>query len=255
MAANSDAARTLEPALILKTLRRLKERVHDRFPDRGLDDVCGDLIAVAQETERRVKAAQRSALLLRAGVVLVLFAAVGLALPLIAIVEPVLVELVAQPAAEEFAASPATALQAFESAVNLVILVALAIWFLVSLEIRWKRRTVLRHLHELRSFAHVVDMHQLTKDPVSILNPSERLPSSPERDLTPFQLARYLDYCVEMLSLIGKLAALYAEQNEDTQIIEAASDIEDLTTNLSRKIWQKVVVIGEAATTPVAPAG
>ena len=137
--------------------------------------------------------------------------------------------------------------QAFESVVNLVILLALAMWFLISLEARLKRQRVLTHLHELRSLAHVVDMHQLTKDPVSILNPGLNLPGSPPRDLTPGQLARYLDYCVEMLSLIGKLAALFAEHSQDAQIIDASNDIEDLTTNLSRKIWQKIMITGPQA--------
>ena len=32
---------------------------------------------------------------------------------------------------------------------NLVILASLAIWFLISLEIRWKRRQILKHLHTI----------------------------------------------------------------------------------------------------------
>lgn len=248
MAANGVVTRKLEAALILKTLLRLKARVHDRFPERGLDVVCGDLVAVAKETARRVEHTRRSAILLRIGVGMVLLAAAAVAWPLVALIGPMAIELIQYPQTAALLDEPITAMSAFESAVNLVILASLAIWFLVSLEIRWKRRQILKHLHELRSFAHVVDMHQLTKDPVSILNPGERLPSSPVRDLTPFQLARYLDYCVEMLSLIGKLAALYAEHTDDAQVIEASSDIEDLTTNLSRKIWQKIVIIGDAAT-------
>ncbi len=245
MATNSSVTRNLEAGLILKTLAQLKARVHDRFPERGLDVVCGDLLGVAKETARRVEQTRRSAILVRIGVGMVLLAAAALAWPLLALVGPAAVDFVQHPRAAALIEDPITAMQAFESAVNLVILASLAIWFLISLEVRWKRGKILKHLHELRSFAHVVDMHQLTKDPVSTLNPGERLPTSPVRDLTPFQLARYLDYCVEMLSLIGKLAALYAEHTDDTQVVEASSDIEDLTTNLSRKIWQKIVVIGD----------
>ncbi len=53
-----------------------------------------------------------------------------------------------------------------------------------------------------------------------------------------------LDYCTEALSLIGKLAALYSEKTDDLQTIEAATDVETLTTNLGRKIWQKISLIG-----------
>jgi hypothetical protein len=59
--------------------------------------------------------------------------------------------------------------QGLDSAVNLLLLAFAAIWFVLTLEARWKRRAVLQRLYELRSFAHVVDMHQLTKDPTIVL--------------------------------------------------------------------------------------
>ena len=37
--------------------------------------------------------------------------------------------------------------------------------FLVTLEVRLKRRRALAAIHELRAMAHIIDMHQLTKDP------------------------------------------------------------------------------------------
>jgi hypothetical protein len=48
-----------------------------------------------------------------------------------------------------------------------------------------------------------------------------------------------------MLSLIGKLAALYADRMRDPVVIEAVTEIENLTTGLARKIWQKITLIGE----------
>ena len=249
--------RNLDAEKISDTLKTLKLRVHDRFPKRGLDHVCGDLLAVAEATAVRIEETRGPAIILRLAAVLVIALAALMALPLFDLVAPVVIAAFSEGTPEHVATTAGEMMQAFESGVNLIILAALAIWFLVSLETRWKRRKVLNHLHELRSFAHVVDMHQLTKDPVSILNPSERLPTSPQRDLTPFQLTRYLDYCVEMLSMIGKLAALYAEHTEDHQIISTANDIEALTTNLSRKIWQKIQLIGDEAaegqTAPRAP--
>jgi hypothetical protein len=83
--------------------------------------------------------------------------------------------------------------------------------------------------------AHVVDMHQLTKDPHTQTDPSA---------LSGNDLTCYLDYCAEMLALIAKLAALYAERMRDSVVIDAVTEIENLTTGLSRKIWQKITLIG-----------
>jgi hypothetical protein len=63
--------------------------------------------------------------------------------------------------------------------------------------------------------------------------------------MNEFELSRYLDYCSEMLALIAKLAALYAARTQDETIIEAVNDLEDLTSNLGRKIWQKIMIISQ----------
>jgi hypothetical protein len=101
---------------------------------------------------------------------------------------------------------------------------------------------VLDALHRLRSLAHVIDMHQLTKDPTVILD-THKTPASPERTMSQFELTRYLDYCSEMLAMVGKLAALYGERMRDGVVIDAVNDIETLTTSLGRKIWQKITII------------
>ena len=44
------------------------------------------------------------------------------------------------------------------------------------------------------------------------------------------QLVRYLDYYSELLSLTGKLAALYIQWFDDEITLSAANDIENLTT-------------------------
>jgi hypothetical protein len=138
------------------------------------------------------------------------------------------------------------AFQGLEAVVNLVILTSAAVWFLLNVETRIKRARFLADLHALRSVAHVIDMHQLTKDPTMAANGPgaiTRTASSPSHDLSGFELARYLDYCAEMLALVGKIAALYMQGLRDPVVIEAVNDIESLTTNLSRKIWQKIALI------------
>ena len=124
--------------------------------------------------------------------------------------------------------------------------------FLFTLEIRLKRNRALKHLHELRSLVHIVDMHQLTKDPESILNRGPRTASSPKRTMTRFELSRYLDYCSEMSSIIGKVAALYVQDYDDPIVLSAVDQIEDLTTSLSRKTWQKIMINNRSDTSSLA---
>jgi hypothetical protein len=85
-------------------------------------------------------------------------------------------------------------------------------------------------------------MHQLTKDPEQILQQGTTESSSLRR-MTAFDLGRYLDYCSEMLSLTGKVAALYVQGFDDGVALQAVNEIEDLTTGLSRKIWQKLTLV------------
>ncbi len=142
-------------------------------------------------------------------------------------------------------ADPVGLTQGLDSVVNLLLLAFGAIWFVLTLEERLKRRRVRARLYELRAFAHVVDMHQLTKDPTVILSASEPTTSSPQRRMSKFELSRYLDYCAEMLALIAKLAALYAGRSRDGQVIAAVGEVEELTSDLGRKIWQKIMILSE----------
>lgn len=220
--------RSLDPSHIVKTIERLQQRIDTRFPGAGLGRVCGELLATAHKSSAQAaKLAERNwPLRISVGAIL----ALGLAAQIAAAKFLHL---------ERFEASIGL-LESLEAAVNLLILFGGAAWFLLTLEERLKRQRALDALHELRSLAHVIDMHQLTKDPTALVH--ER---APPRAMTAFQLTRYLDYCAEMLALIGKLAALYAERVRDPVVIETVTEIENLTTGLARKIWQKVSLIGE----------
>ncbi len=46
-----------------------------------------------------------------------------------------------------------------------------------------------------------------------------------------------------MLALVGKLAALHAEDMRDAEVNDAVNNIESLSANLCRKIWQKITII------------
>ncbi len=56
-------------------------------------------------------------------------------------------------------------LQGVDSGFNIVVLTGATLYFISSLERRIKQRTALDAIHDFRSIVHVIDMHQLTKDP------------------------------------------------------------------------------------------
>jgi hypothetical protein len=233
MARRRDRQR-LDAGKVVDTLDNLWARVSERFPHSGLAEVCGRLVETARRTAPRARRIGRPYLLLRLLVVIVVLAgaAVEVAIALRFDWSNVL-----------RAGDALGMAQGLEATVNLALLSGAAAWFLGSLERRWKQRRVQRALHELRSFCHVIDMHQLTKDPTVVLGPPTR--HSPRREMSNFQLSRYLDYCAEMLALTAKLAALYAGESDDPVIISAVNDIETLASDLGRKIWQKIMILGQ----------
>jgi hypothetical protein len=147
------------------------------------------------------------------------------------------------------------AVQMLEATVNDLVFFGVGVFFLVGVETRLKRRKVLEALHELRSVVHIIDMHQLTKDPERLMVPREDTAASPVRSMTSPELGRYLDYCSELLSLTSKLAALFVQHFKDPVVLAAVNEIETLVTGLSGKIWQKIgmlerIVAREPGLTP-----
>jgi hypothetical protein len=90
---------------------------------------------------------------------------------------------------------------------------------------------------------HVIDMHQLTKDPSAAVSVGGKTASSPARTLTPYELSRYLDYCAEMMSLTSKVAVLFAQSLPDPVVTDAVSDIERIASGMAQKVWQKIMML------------
>jgi hypothetical protein len=225
----------LDATKILETVERLEQRIVERFPDTGLRQVAAEVCETSRRLVREADALGSPHWVLRVTAV-VLIAALIIA---------TLFALGALLAGER-ASGPMSLTdiaQGIESGINDIVFVGIAIYFIVSWERRVKRKAALQALHQLRSLAHVVDMHQLTKDPDRIMRPQSDTASSPERKMTVQQMGRYLDYCSELLSLLGKIAALFPQRLDDHVVLEAASDIETLTIGLSRKVWQKITML------------
>lgn len=226
--------RNLDSEMIVKTVKKLKMRMEERFPDRNLTLVCEELLDVAMEAHQRAEHISKPNWWIRTTVLLLIVFLLFLLLSAPFFLDVEITEM-----------SLGDFVQTLEASLNDVILIGAAIFFLITIESRIKRNRTLDAFHELRSLAHVIDMHQLTKDPERILayESGPNTPSSPKDVMTSFELERYLDYCSEMLSLIGKVAAIYVQDFDDQVALTAVNEIETLTTGLSRKIWQKIMII------------
>lgn len=224
--------RRLDGELVLETIKRLRQRIEERFPGSGLRGVAEELQGVTYRAIESSSSLAQPIWPLRIAVLL-------LGLVLLALVVALLLSF----KEVRFEAGFVTMLQAIESGVNDVIFFGIAVVFLGTVERRVKRRRALAAIHELRSLVHIVDMHQLTKDPEIVLDEHTPTASSPDRRLNRFELARYLDYCSEMLSLSGKVAALYVQYLDDSVVLAAVNEVETLATGISGKIWQKIVIL------------
>lgn len=224
---------TLQFDKIEETINLLSVRVLERFPGSSLGNTCKDFHEFTLKSKDIITWIDKPNYLLR--IITYVFIFIMLALIVYSFT---LIDLHVDNKFSEITT-------VLESSLNNFALIGAAIFFLVSLENRIKRTRAIKFLNEIRGFAHVVDMHQLTKDPQLTMDSSLRTSSSPKRDFTPFQLQRYLDYCGEFLSLIGKLAALYSQSLPDEVVIQSSSEIENLCSNMAGKIWQKLSILNE----------
>ena len=228
--------RSLDSEKILNTIETLSKRISERFPGAGLYKVCAELLTIAGESQKRtawIAKPQRSLRFI-----------IGV---LITVIIGGLLFVLANTSWPQNGFDLVVLVQVSEAGLNVFLVLSGAILFLITAETRIKRRRALKAIHELRALAHVIDMHQLTKDHERLLTRMAETPSSPKQNLSPSELGRYLDYCSEMLSLIGKLAALYVQKFDDPVALAAVNEVEDLTTGLSRKIWQKIMIINSDA--------
>src|SRR5437660_12591581 len=117
--------RTLDAVEIVKTLRRLEQRILERFPERGLVAICHELVIIAAQAQERSARIAAPNLVLRAAVYLAISA--GLA-GLVVVLSTVKLEIGNTEIFGVF--------QGVEAAANIVVLVGAALFFTVSLETR-----------------------------------------------------------------------------------------------------------------------
>jgi hypothetical protein len=237
VATRTDETIILLPEKVVATIDVLHARITERFNNCGLANVCAQLYAIAKKNSWRARQIGRRYVWLRALVLLLLAGGLALLTWILMLID----------FTKTAADNVYSLLQGIEAATNLTLLTGAGAFFLIRAEARLKRRRALSALHELRSIVHVIDMHQLTKDPSKFVV-GGNTPSSPPLLLDKFQMTRYLDYCSEMVSLTSKIAVLFAQSFPDKAVTEAVSDIERISSGLSQKIWQKIIILQELRT-------
>jgi hypothetical protein len=220
---------------VADTVAQLERRIDARFGERGLTKAArdlGDLVALARseagESRERLRRTTVTARMTSIAIVASTLFLLALSL---------------HPAVTDGLAKRTEWVPLAESVVNDLVFVVIAVLFLWAFPERLERRALLRLLHRLRSLAHVIDMHQLSKDPEQVSPGYTPTAQSVRHGLDADQMRHYLGYCSEMLSLTAKTAALCAEHSTDGVVLETISTIETLTTELSNKIWQKISLL------------
>ena len=217
------------------TVEQLQRRIDARFGERGLTKTARDLaqlvvLVQTEATQSHVRLRRTTLAARTASVVIVAATVIALLYSL-------------RSAVLDGLARTADWVPLTESIINDLVFAAIAVVFLWAFPERLERRALLNLLHRLRSLTHVIDMHQLSKDPEQVSPSYVATAHSVQHGLDADQLHHYLNYCSELLSLTAKTAALCAEHSTDGVVLETVSDVETLTTELSRQIWQKISLL------------
>jgi hypothetical protein len=231
--------RHLRDTKILETVERLQKRVADRFPGSGLSGVAGELAQVTREAVARAASIREPNNWIRGGLVLVAL------LALFGVVRHFVVS-------PDLRAGFRELIDFADATKGFGVYLVAAVVFLITLEIRFKRRKALRAIHELRAMAHLVDMHQLSKAPDRI--GSEDGPRMDDGKLmTTEEVRAYLNYCTELLANLSKIGQLYVQDFPDAPAGAAVDQFENLATGLTGKIWQKIMILDRLADDELLP--
>ncbi len=221
--------RELNPDRLIETLRQVQERLQRYFPDATLSQVMMELQQVAEKAKAQAAAPRRVLNTSILALMLFVAAVAGFAF------------WVRNRIRGEESVTLLEMFQGLEAAINICVFLAIGLGFLFTLETRMRRRKILAAVDELRSLAHVIDLHQIRKDPEGLIAGAESTPTD-EVAYSPLELVRYLDYASDMLSIVGKLAALYGKGALDGVVLESINSVETLTASISQKIWQKITI-------------
>lgn len=140
--------------------------------------------------------------------------------------------------------------QLVESGINDVIFLSIGAFFLFRIEPWIKRRRMLLFLGRLRDLVHVTQLLQMHKDPERVVRPDDRstevTPELGAIGTSAFLMGKYLDYCLDMLTLISAVAAFVGRDVTDKQLRDGVWEIEELCSTISAKISNKTLMLFSA---------
>jgi len=216
--------RTLEAKKLIATTKELCSWINTEFPNAHLTNVANEVNLVAQEAVKKAENIRSANLWLRLGIGLILG---GTAIAFV----------------HQLWVHPLKEVLHFIDMTKGVGMYAIAfIIFLATLEIRWKRRNCILAVHELRSLAHIIDMHQLSKDPVI-----EKFRRNSQEQFRN-KVESYLHACIALLALVSKIGQLYIDYFPDPTATSAVNDFEETANGLAMKIWSKLINLQQAKT-------
>jgi hypothetical protein len=221
-----DPNHRLDPSRIIQTAENLAERIGDRLPGRTLASLAVELARIASETDLRARQARKPIIAIRLASITAILASLLCLTYLLRHIHT----------SWEFG-TITEVFEAADAAFNLLVVLAGAIWFLITLEARIKRRKALASIEELREFIHVIDLTQLYYTPELY---DVDVPDSPAQaglDHT------YLLFCTQMIGVISNLAALYGRGGANDSILRAVSEVDMLASAVSTKLLSKVPMV------------
>ncbi len=217
----------LDPAKIIQTAENLARRVSDRLPESTLAGLSADLAEIARVTDERARQARKPNLIIRGtGRLASALCIWGLWY----IVDHIQTHLIN--AHLEFG-TISDLFEAADAGFNMLVGLAGVLWFLVTIEARFKRKQALAHIGELLEFIQLIDVTQLYYTP-------ELYKSNASPDSTRLKFDHtYLLFCNEMLGVIGNLAPLYTRGNMDDSVWRATSDVVMLANAIQGRLFAK----------------
>lgn len=222
----------LIPAQVAAACAALADRIHERFPGRGIDRhahwFAAHAAGVAAEGPLRLDSRLRW-LVSGAGAVvafLLLFSPIYVWKQRLDVFDGV-----------------ATYLQSLDAFITVLAATVAGRVTWIAYVGYWERQKVLPKLNALRSFAHVTDMLQLSKSPVRVLFPATSRAGWDDDHPDAVSMSAYLAFCAELHSMTAKVAALYGEWTNDATVMVAIDDVEDLCGSLEHKSTQKILLL------------
>ena len=226
--------RKIDVTQIVSTAERLLRRSRERFPEAGLNELLSELLETSEASHGAVAKASRPAWWLRVILVACLVGFTSFLLWVSRLVR-----------SSDDIMNVTVLVQTIWACVELLAVFGGSVVVMFSAEGKLRRRPLIKILSELRSLAHIIDLHQMPLLPPDLRSSLPPTASSPVSgsSMEAALLARYLGYSVEALGLVGLLSAYCAQDVSDQKVLDLAEQTENLALGLSQKITNKIGMV------------